>query len=583
MICIHLLLAQSPSESLEEEVVGQAEFEIEVYPKPFIPYEYLPLLEVRLFLREIGREDALYLLDTLYTNLVYPKDSVLARRKLERLEGLPEGTKELILSALLFQAKAYASSYALAFHTSNNTDVPTVKRLATKIYMTSALMEENYEVAYITANSYGELFEDEDPLAYWVSSESAYYMKNYEDAERKASQIYDSQREISSRAYYISGWVSMHFGKYREALNQLLNAYERTSNEQLKHVLKVGQAVCYFNLGNRRRALEIVEGASEANIPHDALSELLYYRGLIYFYNRQDDKALRDFSRFIQEYPSDKRSAYIALRLADLYRFQGNIKDAIANLEWIVSNFGSIQEKELALYLLGELYFSREEYEQALYKYMHLIDEFPTSEYISTAKLRAEQILTKLATDDEKYVRMFEKYFPNSEKLADVYYYWGGYYFERKDYERSADYFYRLALKFPEHPKASESLFTAGQLYMKLKRWGEAVEVFKRLVELYPTYEKVGEAYANIGLSYLNMGEVGSAVKFLESALNEKAHLLNDYYKGLMYMYLGLAYERFGFLDKARYYLENARTFFFGVGRIDKVEEVNSYLDKLPR
>ena len=423
-----------------------------------------------------------------------------------------------------------------------------------------------------------------DSIIQWAIAEDIYYRGNYARAEELASFLYDSpDLELASLSLYNGGWSNLHLKKYREALDILKRGETKARRAELKNLIKIGEAIALFNLGNREEALRILLSIDEDAIPPESRKELLYYRGLVAYYNRDDNTAMRDLSSFVQQFPDDERTPFVALRLSDLYRFSGKYKDAIANLEWIVSNFGHIPEKEHALYLLGELYYSQEEYEKALHKYLQLMDEFSHSEYIPAARIRVEQILTKLATEDEKYVKLFEEYLPNSPKLADVYYYWGSKYFESNDLEKAADYFYKLAIKFPENPKAPEALYIAGQIYLKMGRYADAAEAFKRLLHLYPNFKKRGEAYANVGIAMVNQGQIMEVIRLLEDALSKETRKLSEYDKALIYMYLGLAYEKAGNLEKAREYLERARNQFFAVGRMDKLEEVNRYLDALPR
>ena len=491
--------------------------------------------------------------------------------------------RPIFVLVLLYHKGMYEDAYSYAFNLLNSEINEIFKPLIKRILVISAL----------NAGEFGEISSyfmrdiqsgTPDSIITWAVAEDLYYQEEFERSERIASRVYNSRdREISALSLYAGGWCNLHMKRYNEALGLLERAIERTNRQDLKSILKIGKALALFNLGKRQEAYSLISSIREDDIPEKSRRELLYYRGLIAYYNRYDDVAMRDFSKFIQEFPEDPRAAFVALRLSDLYRFKGDFKNAIANLEWIVANFGKIPEKENALYLLGELYFSQEEYEKALHRYLQLIEDFNESDYISAARIRVEQILTTLATEDEKYIEMFERYLPNSPKLAEVYYYWGSKYLEKGDLEKAAEYFYRLAVKFPEHPKAPEALYTAGQIYLKMGRYADAIETFKRLLDLYPRFDKKGETYTGIGVALINEGRPLEAVKFLEEALRKEAPNLSEYDKALIYMYLGMAYEKSGNLTKARDYLERARNQFFAIGRIDKLEEVNRYLDALPQ
>jgi len=577
-----LLVLQNP-QNLEEEVLGEAEYEIEVYPKPFVSYPYDPTRDINRILIMEGKDSLAARIIRLRSNLDLLADSSSIATAIKKLNA-GKDVSPVLLTAFMYLKGYYSTASDMAF-TLINSDIPDIYRsIIYRIYAISSLQARKYgqvSTMFLPSLEEGTL---NDSIVIWAVAEDIYYRGDYVQSEKIQSRNYNSRdMELASLSLYGGGWSSLHIGKYREALGLFRKGEEKARRPVVKNLIKIGEAIALFNMGSRQEALSIIMSVDEKLIPPESRKELLYYRGLIAYYNRQDDQAIKDFSEFIQEFPTDRRAAFVALKLSDLYRFNGNYKEAIANLEWIVANFGRIPEKENALYLLGELYYSQEDYELALHKYLQLIEEFSSSDYIPAARIRVEQILTKLATEDEKYIEVFERYFPDSPKLVDVYYYWGSKYFQEGNLEKAAEYFYKLALKFPKNPKAPEALFTAGQIYMKLGKYADATEVFKRLLNLYPNFSKRGEAYANVGISMVNEGRVMEAIRYLENALRKEADKLSEYDKAVIYMYLGLAYEKGGNLQKAREYLERARNQFFAIGRVDKLEEVNKYLDALPR
>jgi len=579
-----LLVIILQEKGFEEQIQEASEYEVIAYYKPYIPYKYSPVNELKFVFSQINNQNALSLINEL-SNYVYPRDSSLAKEKLKKLKDEPKGIRDIILNALIFEGGDYQGAYNKAFSIINSNITLTFERIAYKIYIFSSLNLGEYKEAYSIANYVIENFSEIDSIIYLACAEAFYYANQYEKVDFYSSKLYDNS-DINLRllALYLGGWNNLHLKRYNEALSLLKRAYEIANDEFIKTILKIGISIANFNLGDRINAYNSIVSINENMFKGQSRAELLYYRGMIAFYNKKDDIiAEKDFSRFIQDFPKDERAPFIALKLSDLYRFKGDLKNSISNLEWIRANFGRIYEKENALYLLGELYLSQEDYQKSLYAYLQLIDEFPKSSYITTAKLRAEQILSKLATDDESYIETFKRYFPTSPSLADVYYYWGGKYLNDKNEEKASYYFYRLALEFPEHPKAKESIFIAGQLFLRLQKWSDASETFKRLIRLYPNHEKIGDAYGGLALALLNKNDAEGVIKFLTKALSDDRGRLSEYDKGVIYMYLGLAYENMGSLDKAKEYLEMARNQFFGVGRTDMLDQVNQYLDRIPK
>ncbi|MCS7245482.1 MAG: tetratricopeptide repeat protein [candidate division WOR-3 bacterium] len=579
-----LLILILQDRGFEEQIQEAGEYEVVAYYKPYIPYNYKPLDELKFVFSQINKQDAINIINEL-SNFVYPRDSILAKERLKKLKDEPKGIRDIILNSLIFEGKDYEGAFNKSFSIINSNVIQTFERIAYKIYIFSALNLGKYKEAYSIANFVIQNFFEPDSIIYYACGEAFYYAHEFEKVDFYSSKLYDNA-DINLRvlSLYLGGWNNLNLRRYNEALSLLNRSYEIATDNFLRIILQIGIAVAKFNLGDKVNSYNSIVSMNENLFTGQSRAELLYHRGMIAFYNKRDDiVAEKDFSRFIQDFPKDERAPFVALKLSDLYRFKGDIKNAISNLEWIRLNFDKIMEKENALYLLGELYLSQQDYQKSLYAYLELMDKFPTSSYASTARLRAEQILSKLATDDEKYIDTYKRYFPTSPQLPDVYYYWGGKYLNDKNDEKASYYFYRLALEFPESPKAKEAIFIAGQLFLKLKKWSDASETFKRLIRIYPEHGRIGDAYGGLALAYLNQNNPEGVISFLTKALREDRGRLSEYDKGVIYMYLGLAYESIGNMEKAREYLEISRNQFFGVGRTDMLEQVNQYLDRIPR
>lgn len=201
---------------------------------------------------------------------------------------------------------------------------------------------------------------------------------------------------------------------------------------------------------------------------------------------KKDYEAARQyFRRIIDGFPNSTYQPASRLALADTYMQQGGSGSyvlAVAEYREFLTLFPSDPKADYAQFQAAEAYFrqrnssDRDQTQtlQALEEYQRLLDVYPQSSYIETARERIRTCRQTLARH-EFQVGYFYQRTRQAYRAAIARY--QGLLTEYPDYERVDEVLYRLA----------ECLATAG-------RTGEALPVLDRLLKEFPASEYVDEA-----------------------------------------------------------------------------------------
>jgi TolA-binding protein len=229
---------------------------------------------------------------------------------------------------------------------------------------------------------------------------------------------------------------------------------------------------------------------------------------------------------------------------------------------------------------LAEIYFSQKDYKNSLSYLRKIYQNYPNSELYSIARQRAQQVYNVIAREDTVELWNFLREFPNSDDAADALIYWGGKLLDEGNDMVSARFYYKMGSEFPKHRQAPDALFTAGQIYFKRKMWKDAVQTFKKVVDLYPGYKDINRAKFLLAVSLIYDGKPVDAIRILKAELSRQD--LDDKERADLLKYLGLAYKEIGKSYEARNALEEARVLYFGLGKLDEVDNVDKLLQDIP-
>ena len=221
-------------------------------------------------------------------------------------------------------------------------------------------------------------------------------------------------------------------------------------------------------------------------------------------------------------------SDYAQFEVGETYYATGEYSSAIPEYYKVVTLHPWSLLQPRANLMLGKSYFNTKNFPRAVKTFMHLATKYPAAEEAAEARYLIARALEEEGKWKEAYLAFEEvdlfhplSYFGKKSRLAIK---------ELKKAHKK---------KLPLFRASATALFKKGMDYFEQDDFEMAANIFARLAREYPKSKYVGEAW-------LMLGRARNSLSDLEHAAQGPPNLA-----GRAHYYLGLAYGRRGYLDKA--------------------------------
>ncbi|MGY6561389.1 MAG: tetratricopeptide repeat protein [Luteibaculaceae bacterium] len=233
----------------------------------------------------------------------------------------------------------------------------------------------------------------------------------------------------------------------------------------------------------------------------------------------EDNKALFQFNKILEEYPN---SAYVKRSLLQIGLIQsraGNTNEALAAFKKVVNDFPNDQDTRDALNAIKSLYVSTGNMAD-FNTFVAGRGDFSTSELDSANYMAAEQRMFRNAPCQE-IVDAFTKYlsdFPNAIFLVNAKYYRAECLARLKEYEKAMEDYLVITEK-PVNNFTEPSFFAAATLAFEM-------ENYNRALRLYEGLEKIAEFRTNVVEAQIGIMRAAFKVKNYDKAIAYAAIVL---------------------------------------------------------
>lgn len=364
-------------------------------------------------------------------------------------------------------------------------------------------------------------------------------------------------RAAYQKVTFLKGASLFNNAKYYEAVQ----AFDRSTQfPEDQSVL----ADAYFwkaeTLSTGRRYDEAIEDYNRAlqigAISSETQLKLRYGLGYAYFNEKQYNKALSHFQRYVSQTEQASNKAFFEdalLRLADCYYATKTYKTAIATYQKAIDK--KVKETDYAYFQKGVVHSIIMENNAAIAALDQVIDKYPSSRYVDDAIYQkalifyesgdyrqANTLFSRLINDKE--INALKPYAYSKRAVA---------YYNQGEYKRTADDYIHLLENYITHPVASEALLGLQQVLAILERSDE----MDQFIDAYKKANPEGEEIATVEFesaknSYFEQN-YEKAITSLKSYLSRYDG--NTYSYDAKY-YLGDSYQRSGAYDLALKYFE---------------------------
>jgi tetratricopeptide (TPR) repeat protein len=219
-------------------------------------------------------------------------------------------------------------------------------------------------------------------------------------------------------------------------------------------------------------------------------AEALHRHGLVAYQLLQFDQALRDFTRVVNEYGTNRIAPQAFFYRGWSFYMMGREEEAVAVCRAFVTRYPDTEWTPRVVFWLGEYAFNHGQFSEAETNFTSLVETYP------------------------------------KDVLADQALLWAGRSAaSRKEYLRAVDLFARAARTYPDSTHMDEIRFSQGDALTELGEFSQAIVVFDDLINKYPASHLVPAAWGRRGDCQLTLG-LGDPRRY-EEAIGSYRAVLN--------------------------------------------------------
>ncbi|MEZ4783051.1 MAG: tetratricopeptide repeat protein [Candidatus Kapaibacterium sp.] len=197
------------------------------------------------------------------------------------------------------------------------------------------------------------------------------------------------ESEYRPNAYFTLGDAWYNLGEYETALGWYRMVLDQYPNSPIVVDAIEGLRYALESMERGPEAVEIISTFVEQNPSRLAADSITFKKGVIWFDNGEYAKADSIFRKLIADYPESPLVADAWYQVGKGMEYSGDVSEAIATYEKVVSTYSSSNAALLSLIAMAELRMFEEDYEKARGDFLLFTQRFGESEYINQARYGA--------------------------------------------------------------------------------------------------------------------------------------------------------------------------------------------------
>ncbi|MCK4427420.1 MAG: TonB family protein [candidate division Zixibacteria bacterium] len=249
--------------------------------------------------------------------------------------------------------------------------------------------------------------------------------------------------------------------------------------------------------------------------------DALFLIGRAYYNMGEYAKAERKFKELLASFPKSKLVEECHYYVSRCHYESGNEQDAIQSLKIIVQSSKADKKKRVeAAFMLGEIYFEREEYDDAISHYQHLVENYKKDTLASFAQARIGEscwLKKDYASAKEAFAQM-EKYDPKPDELFESKFKSGECCYLMEDFEEGMNIFTRLAKESKDSEKLPSVKLKIAEGILLSGKTEEAIQEYDNIIKDYPKTEHSAAALYQLGMIHQDrFGDLKKAKAMFDS------------------------------------------------------------------
>ncbi len=447
----------------------------------------------------------------------------------------------------------------------------------------------------------------------------------YKDAMSACDEIINlfPESDAASEAYYIKSQILYDEGVYHGSEAVCTEGIEKYPDSEFAGDL-------HYQLG---RVLVMQEKFD------DAINELLWVKnnskdgaltssalckiGAIYLDRKEYKSALENFDAVLSGYPDSASADYAQFQLGNIFLISGSYDQAILAYKSVLLNFPATSFRKDVISRLAMAYFMKKDFEHAAMEFERSAKDdqaLPGSDqylfylanslYFSGRYVEAASAFKEIreTSQDERFAAMAEyqlgwayynmhkepealgiftgflKGHPGSVMAGDVMFWFGEYYRQKGQYDKSREYFSAVLKDSPSGDVADEAAYEEACSFFDEGKPGEALESFRKFISTFPDSPHRWSSYRKMAHLKRRENDFDGAIALLKEALTTE----NIDNNAQLQYEISEIYEQKGALtDAAREYLKVSELYpkgiFWSVRGLFKSAQISEKLGELAR
>jgi len=249
--------------------------------------------------------------------------------------------------------------------------------------------------------------------------------------------------------------------------------------------------------------------------------DALFLIGRAYYNMGEYPKAERKFKELLASFPKSKFVEECHYYVSLCHYESGNEQDAIQSLKIIVQSSKTDKKKKAkAAFMLGEIYFDREEYDDAISHYRHLVENYKKDTLASFAQARIGEscwLKKDYACAKEAFAQV-EKYDPKPDELFESKFKSGECCYLTEDFEEGMNIFTRLAEESKDSEKLPSVKLKIVEGILLSGKTEEAIQEYDNIIKDYPKTVHSATALYQLGMIHQDrFGDLKKAKEMFDS------------------------------------------------------------------
>ena len=320
-----------------------------------------------------------------------------------------------------------------------------------------------------------------------------FVLKRYEEAIDLYLKVYKFKQPLPDYALYQLGKCYSIMNRYENSIatyNKLINEYPLSA---YYHYAIYDLAVEYEKINNINEAIRILEDYIK-NYPNSLIiTKVMLKLAQIYFNEDKDILAEEYLKKIIENYPNSSEFYSAITTLKNLYLEKNDVKGYFSYLKEKVKNFNlDLSEKDSLMYITAEKFYLKSDITNATKAFI---------DYLNT--------------------------YPNGIFKINAYYYLAECYFKEDKIEEALNY-YKTIINEPFSKFTVPALLRLSNYYYNKKDYESSIDYFLKIIHYSQNPELLRTANVHLMKSYYYLNDLEQAFKYAQEVLKEKGNISED-------------------------------------------------------